>query len=104
MSNSEFMDSLEQEKCLIEINIKTVLKKKNNNYLMETTIMSERTKRTARKEKRSGADAAKKRAEQHVGYGSIYLQKPEGLRMFTLKSDKPLRLDILAYKVGEGNP
>ena len=58
-----------------------------------------------RKKERSTASAAKRRAEEHgVGFEITSLNVPEGVKFFKIKSDKPIRLDILPYPVGKGNP
>lgn len=55
--------------------------------------------------KRSTAAAAKKRAETHKsGFDNTAFEMPDDKKLFALKSDKAVRLDIIPYEVGEGNP
>lgn len=55
--------------------------------------------------KRSTAAAAKKRAETHkTGFDNTAFEMPDDKKLFALKSDKAVRLDIIPYEVGEGNP
>ena len=63
------------------------------------------SKRKKKREKRSTASAAKRRSEQHkVGFEPTALSLPDGASLFSLKSEKAVRLDILPYVVGKGNP
>jgi len=63
------------------------------------------SKKRKGKKKRSTAVTAKRRSEQHkVGFETTSLNLPEGAKLFSLKSDKAVRLDILPYIVGKGNP
>jgi len=58
-----------------------------------------------KKKNRETANTARRRAEQHqAGFERTSLNLPEGVNLFRLKDDKPLRLDILPYRVGKGNP
>jgi hypothetical protein len=50
---------------------------------------------------RTGAEANRRAGEL---YTSTSLKLPKDAKMFQIKSDKPLRIDILPYQVGEGNP
>lgn len=55
--------------------------------------------------KRSTAELAKKRAETHkTGFENTAFEMPDDVKQFALKSDKAVRLDIIPYEVGEGNP
>jgi len=66
--------------------------------------MSKRSKKKERKE-RSTAAAAKRRAETHkTGFDNTAFELPEDKKLFAIKSDKSVRLDIIPYEVGEGNP
>ena len=67
--------------------------------------MSKRQKEKDRREKRSTATAAKRRAETHkTGFDNTAFELPDEKKQFILKSDKAVRLDIIPYEVGEGNP
>lgn len=62
-------------------------------------------KKKEKKKKRSTAAAAKKRAETHkTGFDNTAFELPDDVKQFAIKSDKALRLDIIPYEVGEGNP
>jgi hypothetical protein len=62
-------------------------------------------KKAKRKERRSAATAAKRRAESHKGgFENTILNVPDSKVMFAIKNDNTLKLDILPYEVGEGNP
>jgi len=66
--------------------------------------MSKRNKRKERK-KRKTINTARRRAEQHgTGFERTTLALPEGASLFKLKNDKTVRLDIIPYVVGKGNP
>lgn len=67
--------------------------------------MSKNSKKKEKKKKRSTAAAAKRRAETHkTGFGNTAFELPDDTKLFALKSDKAVRLDIIPYEVGEGNP
>lgn len=67
--------------------------------------MSKRRKKKDRKKERSTAALAKRRAETHkAGYENTAFELPDGKKAFVLKSDKVVRLDIIPFEVGEGNP
>lgn len=68
--------------------------------------MSKKSKKSKeRKKKRSTATAAKRRAETHkTGFDNTAFEMPDDKKQFALKSDKAVRLDIIPYEVGEGNP
>lgn len=58
-----------------------------------------------KKKKRSTAERAKNRAETHkTGFENTAFELPEDNKRFELKSDKAVRLDIIPYEVGKGNP
>jgi len=62
-------------------------------------------KKKERKKERSTVSTARRRSEQHkAGFEITSLSLPEGTNLFSLKSDKAVRLDILPYTVGKGNP
>ena len=62
-------------------------------------------KKKEKKRGRSTAAAAKRRAETHkTGFDNTAFELPEDMKQFSIKSDKALRLDIIPYEVGEGNP
>ena len=66
--------------------------------------MSKKKKKEKRKA-RSTAAAAKRRAETHkTGFDNTAITIPEDKKQFILKNDKSVRLDIIPYEVGEGNP
>lgn len=55
--------------------------------------------------KRSTAATAKKRADTHKsGFENTAFEMPDDKTQFSLKSDKAVRLDIIPYEVGDGNP
>lgn len=57
------------------------------------------------KQKRNTAESARHRAEGHkVGFEQTVLDIHEETSMFRLKSTKPVRIDIIPYEVGAGNP
>jgi len=65
--------------------------------------MSKRKKK--QRATRSSRKAAKRRSEEHKsGFDRTSLDVPEGVNLFGLKSDRPIRIDIIPYKVGKGNP
>lgn len=62
-------------------------------------------KKKEKKKSRSTAAAAKRRAETHkTGFDNTSFELPDEMKQFAIKSDKALRLDIIPYEVGEGNP
>ncbi len=66
--------------------------------------MSKKRKKK-RREKRSTASTAKRRSEQHkAGFEITALSVPKDTELFSLKSEKAVRLDILPFVVGKGNP
>ncbi len=66
--------------------------------------MVKKRKKEKRKE-RSSAVNARKRAEEHKGmYENTKLNLPEGVKMFSLDSEKTKRIDILNFEVGKDNP
>ena len=66
---------------------------------------SKSKKKKEKRNKRSTASAAKKRAETHkTGFDNTAFEIPDDVKLFALKSDKAVRLDIIPYEVGEGNP
>lgn len=67
--------------------------------------MGKNKKKKERRQKRSTSAAAKRRAETHkTGFDNTAFEMPDDKKQFALKSDKAVRLDILPYEVGEGNP
>lgn len=67
--------------------------------------MSKRQKKKEKREKRSTAFAAKRRAETHkTGFENTSFEVPEDKSKFVLKNDKAVRLDIIPFEAGEGNP
>ena len=67
--------------------------------------MGSKNKKREKRNKRSTAVAAKQRAEKHkTGFDNTAFEMPEDKKQFALKSDKAVRLDIIPYEVGEGNP
>ena len=63
------------------------------------------SKKRKKKRERSTAAAAKRRSEQHKGgFESTSIDLPEGVSLFSIKSDKARRVDIIPYTVGKGNP
>ena len=62
-------------------------------------------KRRDKKKKRSTAEAAQRRAEQHKsGFSNTCFDLPSGTKTFSIKNDNGVRIDILPYEVGKGNP
>jgi len=67
--------------------------------------MSKNKKKREMRKSRSTAVAAKRRAEKHkVGFDNTAFKLPDDKKLFALKSDKAVRLDVIPYEVGEGNP
>ncbi len=67
--------------------------------------MSKRKKKKDKRKKRSTAETAKRRAETHkTGFDNTAFELPEDVKLYSLKSEKGARLDIIPYEVGEGNP
>ena len=63
------------------------------------------SKRRKNKKRRSvGASTRKRREEAAHGDGPSFLEMPEGMTAFVLKSTKTTRVDIIPYDVGKGNP
>lgn len=51
------------------------------------------------------AENAKRRAQEHqAGFTPTTFKLPSGAELFKPRTDKPMRVDILNYKVGKGNP
>jgi hypothetical protein len=68
---------------------------------MKGQNMSKRKKN----KKRSAAAATKRRAEKHKsGFINTAYEVPDGTKEFALKSDRAVRLDVIPYEVGQGNP
>ncbi len=66
-------------------------------------MATRRTKRQKR-EKRSVASAtARHREKSNQNYSDMF-QLPEGIELFNVQSTGSLRLDVVPYTVGEGNP
>lgn len=66
--------------------------------------MSKKKKKEKRKN-RSIAAIAKRRAETHkTGFDNTAFDLLDDKKQFALKSDKAVRLDVIPYEVGEGNP
>ncbi len=57
------------------------------------------------KDKKLRFGSAKAAAEKlESGFGNSTLVLPDGVKMFRLKSDKSVRIDIIPFIAGEGNP
>jgi hypothetical protein len=66
--------------------------------------MSKRRKKEKRK-KRSTLENVQRRMETHkTGFAPTAFELPENTSLFVLKDEKSVRLDIIPYEVGEGNP
>ncbi len=51
------------------------------------------------------AENAKRRAQEHqAGFAPTTFKLPPGAELFKPKTSRPMRVDILNYKVGKGNP
>ena len=67
--------------------------------------MSKKKKDKKRNKGTSGlVDRTKKRAAEHKSFELSSFDLPEGAQLFRVQSNKSIRLDILPYKTGEGNP
>lgn len=67
--------------------------------------MGSKNKKKKNRNKRSTAAAAKRRAETHkTGFDNTAFELPDDKKQFAIKSDKALRLDLIPYEVGKGNP
>jgi len=67
--------------------------------------MSKKRKNREKRKARSTAATAKRRAETHkTGFENTAFEVPDDKKQFIIKTDKALRLDIIPYEVGKGNP
>ena len=67
--------------------------------------MSKKKKKREKRASRTTSAAAKRRAETHkTGFDNTAFEMPDDTKQFALKSDRAVRLDIIPYEVGEGNP
>ncbi len=68
--------------------------------------MKDRRERERSRYKRGMASQTASEANKRAGelYTSTSLKMPKDAKIFQIKSDKPLRLDILPFEVGRGNP
>ena len=68
-------------------------------------MSKKKSKKGKKKRKQKVAESARRRAEQHKGdYESTVVELPEGVEMFKVKSEKAIRIDIIPFIVGKGNP
>jgi len=68
-------------------------------------MASSRKKKKKKKEKRSVAGATRRRREEaERGMAPSCFELPEDTDRFELKSTKSIRVDLIPYEVGEGNP
>jgi hypothetical protein len=68
--------------------------------------MKDRRERERSRYRRGMASETGQEANKRAGelFASTSLHLPKDAKLFQIKSDKPLRLDILPYEVGKGNP
>jgi len=67
--------------------------------------MSKSKKKKEKRKSRSTAAAAKRRAETHkTGFINTAFEIPDGVNLFSIKNEKNVKLDVIPYEVGEGNP
>ena len=72
---------------------------------MEAKMAKRKKKKKGKRKRRSVVDSTRKRRENAgKGFGASFLELPEGMEMFSLKSTKTAKVDIIPYEVGKGNP